>query len=95
VDACGKGLFCALIIRKTLKILKPEKYMKSVFKKFAAKKAVVVASVIIGAITVTTLPSCKHQEDCGAYQGSGKSTRSHKKHKRHSSVIRINTGNIA
>jgi hypothetical protein len=69
--------------------------MKAVIKKFAAKKAVVTASLIIGAITVTTLPSCKHQEDCGAYQGSGKSTRSHKKHKRHSSVIRINTGNIA
>lgn len=69
--------------------------MKAVLTKFAAKKAVVTASLIIGAITVTTLPSCKHQEDCGAYQGSGKSTRSHKKQMRHSSVLRLNTGSIA
>ncbi len=43
--------------------------MKSVFKFLAA---VMVASVVM-----TAIPSCKSQEDCGAYQGSGKSTRSH------------------
>lgn len=56
--------------------------MKSVFKMFA--------SVLIASIVITAIPSCKGQEDCGAYQGSGKSTRSHKKHKRHSSVITVN-----
>lgn len=90
-----KRAFPCPYYQKDVKTYNPEKYMKAVFKKFASKKAVVTASIIIGAITMTTLPSCKHQEDCGAYQGSGKSTRSHKKHKRHSSVIRINSGNIA
>jgi hypothetical protein len=90
-----KSSFLCPYYQKGVNLLKPEEYMKAVFKKFASKKAVVTASIIIGAITMTTLPSCKHQEDCGAYQGSGKSTRSHKKNKRHSSVIRINSGNIA
>lgn len=48
--------------------------MKSVFKFLAA---VMVASVVM-----TAMPSCKGQEDCGAYQGSGKSTRSNHHHKR-------------
>lgn len=48
--------------------------MKSVFKTFVA--------VMVASIVMTAIPSCKGQEDCGAYQGSGKSTRSHHQ-KRH------------
>lgn len=66
--------------------------MTSVFGKFAAKKAVFV--LVVGFV-LASMPACKHQEDCGAYQGSGKSTRSHKKHKRHSSVITLQTDHKA
>lgn len=62
--------------------------MASVFGKFAAKK---VAVVLVVGFVLACMPACKHQEDCGAYQGSGKSTRSHKKNKRYSSVIITNT----
>ena len=48
--------------------------MKSVLKSLLV---VMVVSVVAAA-----LPSCKSQEDCGAYQGSGKSTRSHS-HSKH------------
>jgi len=34
-----------------------------------------------------SLPSCKRTEDCGAYQGSGKTTRSFKSKKHHSEMI--------
>lgn len=47
--------------------------MKAVFKFLTV---VMVASVVMSA-----MPSCKGQEDCGAYQGSHKSTRSH--HQKH------------
>lgn len=47
--------------------------MKSVFKTLLV---IMVVSVVASA-----LPSCKGQEDCGAYQGSGKSTRSNTHHK--------------
>jgi len=38
-DACGKGLFCALIIRKTLKIFKPEKVYEGSFQKVRSKES--------------------------------------------------------
>lgn len=66
--------------------------MKSVFGKFAAKKAVFV--LVVG-VVLASMPACKHQEDCGAYQGSGKSTRSHKKNKRYSNVISISNDHKA
>lgn len=47
--------------------------MKSVFKTLVA--------VMVAAVVISAIPSCKSQEDCGAYQGSGKSTRSHHKHR--------------
>jgi hypothetical protein len=66
--------------------------MTKVLGKFAAKKAVL--ALVVG-VVLASMPSCKHQEDCGAYQGSGKSTRSHKKQKRYSSVISINNDHKA
>jgi len=44
--------------------------MKSVFKTLLV--------IMVVSVVTASLPSCKSQEDCGAYQGSGKSTRSHK-----------------
>jgi len=66
--------------------------MTKVIEKFAAKK--VVLAMVVG-VVLASIPSCKHQEDCGAYQGSGKSTRSHKKQKRYSSVISLNNDHKA
>ena len=60
--------------QKGAKNLKLKKLMKSVLKSLLV---VMVVSVVAAA-----LPSCKSQEDCGAYQGSGKSTRSHS-HSKH------------
>lgn len=65
-----KGFSPPLLSEKALNPLNLKTNMKSVFKALFA--------VMIASIVVTSIPSCKSQEDCGAYQGSGKSTRSHK-----------------
>lgn len=52
----------------------------------ATKKVFITAGVIIAGMMMLTLPSCKH-EDCGAYQGSGKGTRSFKKSKHHHAMV--------
>jgi hypothetical protein len=53
----------------------------------AARKAITVTVLLFATALLFGLPACKHQEDCGAYQGSGKSTRSFKSKKHHSEVI--------
>ncbi|GAB4130844.1 MAG: hypothetical protein Fur0041_00500 [Bacteroidia bacterium] len=45
----------------------------------------VLSTLAIAGIVIATLPSCKHQGGCDAYQGSHKSTRSHKK--KHHAVV--------
>lgn len=52
----------------------------------ATKKSIFTGILIIAGLVMVSLPSCKHHEDCGAYQGSGKSSRSYKKHHRHAQV---------
>ncbi len=47
----------------------------------------VIATVAVVGFVVALLPSCKHQGSCDAYQGSHKSSRSHKK--RHAEVVRV------
>jgi hypothetical protein len=47
----------------------------------------VIATVAVVAFVAALLPSCKHQGSCDAYQGSHKSSRSHKK--RHAEVVRV------
>lgn len=55
-----------------------------------ASLTILIAGIIL------TMASCKH-EDCGAYQGSGKGTRSfkQKKHHRHAMVVRFDAARIA
>ena len=50
-------------------------------------KSIVTAGILTAAIILLSLPSCKRTEDCGAYQGSGKTTRSFKSKKHHSEMI--------
>jgi uncharacterized lipoprotein YehR (DUF1307 family) len=67
--------------------------LKSVLNRIAPKKVLTVTLFAAG-IMMISLPSCRHQEDCGAYQGSGKGTRSMKKHHR-AHVVRIQPSNRA
>ncbi|MGL4596828.1 MAG: hypothetical protein ACRCYO_04835 [Bacteroidia bacterium] len=50
------------------------------------KKANLVRVFVLAGLVMFGLASCKGGEDCGAYQGSHKSTRSHKAKKRYSEV---------
>lgn len=66
--------------------------IKSAINRFASKKVMLTGVLLMTGLVMISLPSCKHHEDCGAYQGSGKSSRSHKakKHHRHAQVIDLN-----
>ena len=63
--------------------------IKTAITRFTAKKVMLTGVLLMTGLVMISLPSCKHQEDCGAYQGSGKSSRSYKgkKHHRHAQVI--------
>jgi hypothetical protein len=79
----GIGIFISLFSIQT----KPN-MIHSVKKRFAAKKRTLAATLFVAGIIVGGIASCKAPESCEAYQGSGKSTRSHKHGKgRHSAVI--------
>ena len=65
--------------------------IKSALTRFAQKKVILTGVLLMTGLVMISLPSCKHQEDCGAYQGSGKSSRSYKskKHHRHAQVVNL------
>jgi hypothetical protein len=71
-----------------------EKNLTTMIKKMLQKKGTIIGMILFTGIMLVSLPSCKHQEDCGAYQGSHKSSRSHKKHHRHAMVVRFDNTQI-
>jgi hypothetical protein len=56
----------------------------SVSQVITLKKAVIIRTLVFTSIVMIGMASCKTPEDCGAYQGSRKSSRSYKAKKRYS-----------